>query len=258
MRIIALTLVLLIVGGVAMATPALAQDASAPATTGGSSIRVFDHFVIKGGRITMFVLIPLSLATIALIVEHSITIRQRTILPRQTLERVRGGLNEKRYIDVVKSTATDSSMLAAAVNAGMGQAVNGYAAMVRTADDVIDHRAGRLMRKIEYLNVIGNVSPMIGLFGTVYGMIRLFASIREAGGIPEPARIADDISIALVTTFWGLLVAIPALSAFAFFRNRIEELTAECGATVYRLLSVFEPGRDAEQELSVPEMAQAV
>jgi biopolymer transport protein ExbB len=246
-RIITLTLTLLVVACLAASSPALAQNDNAPAANGASdssSIRLFDHFVIKGGKITMFVLIPLSLATIALIVEHSITIRQRKILPALTVENIRNGLNEKRYIDVVKGTANDPSMLAAAINAGMAQAANGYAAMVRTADDVVDHRSGRLMRKIEYLNVIGNVSPMIGLFGTVYGMIGLFASIREAGGIPEPARIADDISIALVTTFWGLLVAIPALSAFAFFRNRIDELTAECSATVDRVLSVFEPAND--------------
>lgn len=245
-RIIALTLTLLVVAYLAASSPAAAQDDAAPTVgaSDSSSIRLFDHFVLKGGKITMFILIPLSLATIALIVEHSITIRQSKILPARTIENVRNGLNEKRYIDVVKGTANDPSMLAAAINAGMAQAANGYSAMVRTADDVVDHRSGRLMRKIEYLNVIGNVSPMIGLFGTVYGMIGLFASIREAGGIPEPARIADDISIALVTTFWGLLVAIPALSAFAFFRNRIDELTAECGATVDRVLSVFEPATD--------------
>lgn len=257
-RIIVLTLSLLVVAYLAASSPAAAQEEAAPANgaSDSSSIRLFDHFVLKGGKITMFVLIPLSLATIALIVEHSITIRQSKILPARTVENVRNGLNEKRYIDVVKGTANDPSMLAAAINAGMAQAANGYTAMVRTADDVVDHRAGRLMRKIEYLNVIGNVSPMIGLFGTVYGMIGLFASIREAGGIPEPARIADDISIALVTTFWGLLVAIPALSAFAFFRNRIDELTAECGATVDRVLSVFEPA--ADDATAEPVMAGAM
>lgn len=261
-RIIVLSVMLAAVAFLALSAPALAQapDPTGAAETETSSIRVFDHFVMKGGIITMFVLIPLSLATIALIIEHSITIRQGAILPRLTLERVRSGLNDKRYIDVLKSTANDPSMLAASINAGIAQAANGYAAMLRTADDVIEHRSGRLMRKIEYLNVIGNVSPMIGLFGTVYGMIGLFASIREAGGIPEPARIADDISIALVTTFWGLLVAIPALSTFAFFRNRIEELTAECASTVERLLSVFESGADAESPVTAasPPMAEAV
>ncbi len=117
--------------------------------------------------------------------------------------------------------------------------------MERALEESLEDRSARLLRNIEYLNVIGNVSPMIGLFGTVYGMIRLFASIRAAGAIPEPAVIADDISIALVTTFWGLAVAIPALSAFAIFRNRIDVLTAECALTCEKVLAVFKPGADS-------------
>ncbi len=86
----------------------------------------------------------------------------------------------------------------------------------------------RLLRRIEYLNVIGNVSPMIGLFGTVVGMIQAFARIYSAaGGMPEADKLAGDIAVALVTTFWGLLIAIPALSAFALFRNRIDTYAAE-------------------------------
>ena len=133
-------------------------------------------------------------------------------------------------------------MLSGVVNIGLMESQNGYAAMERAVEETLENRSARLMNKIEYLNVIGNISPMIGLFGTVYGMIRLFASIRAAGGMPEPARIADDISVALVTTFWGLLVAIPALSVFAIFRNRIDLLTAECALAADRLLAPFKPG----------------
>jgi biopolymer transport protein ExbB len=115
-----------------------------------------------------------------------------------------------------------------------------------------------LYRKIEYLNIIGSISPMIGLFGTVYGLIRVFASISAAGGIPEPALMAEDISIALVTTFWGLLVAIPAMSVYALFRNRIELISAECALTCERMLEALKPepangtGRGPETPPAVP------
>ena len=86
----------------------------------------------------------------------------------------------------------------------------------------------RLMRRIEYLNVIGNVSPMIGLFGTVVGMILAFLEIASRhGGMPAADKLAGNIGIALVTTLWGLGIAIPALSAFALFRNRIDTYAAE-------------------------------
>ncbi len=130
--------------------------------------------------------------------------------------------------------------------------------MERALEESLEDRSAKLVRKIEYLNVIGNVSPMIGLFGTVYGMIRLFASIRAAGAIPEPAIIADDISIALVTTFWGLAVAIPALSAFAIFRNRVDVLTAECALTCEKLLAVFKPSSEAPSGKAAPTAAAPV
>ncbi len=207
----------------------------------GSAGKLFDHFVVRGGMITWFVLIPLSIATIALIVEHCFSIRRRTMIPDGLLDRLRNDLEAKRYVDALKASAGDSSTLGLAINRGLVQAGNGYTAMQAAMIDSLELSAGRMMRKIEYLNVIGNVSPMIGLFGTVYGMIGLFASIFEAGGIPEPARIAEHMSIALVTTFWGLLVAIPALSVFSFFRNRIDELTTACAVAGESLLGVFDP-----------------
>ena len=223
----------------ALASPAVAQE-NTPQTEGSSVSRQFDHFVSKGGAITWFILIPMSIATVALVVEHFLSIRRDKVIPATTVQRIRTDLEAKRYVDAIQFTSGDPSPLAGAVNAGLVQGANGYSAMQRAVADAVEQSTARMMRKIEYLNVIGNVSPMIGLFGTVYGMIGLFASISEAGGIPEPAIIADNISVALVTTFWGLMVAIPALSAFAFFRNRIDELAMTCAVTADKLLASFE------------------
>lgn len=211
----------------------------------GTGLSVFDHFLVKGGKITWFVLVPLSVATVALTIEYCLSIRRKTFVPPDTFENTARLLNERDYATALQFTAEDPSVLAHVVNIGLIESANGYAAMERAVEESLEEQAARGMRKIEYLNVIGNISPMVGLFGTVFGMIRLFASIREAGGMPEPARIADDISIALVTTFWGLLVAIPALSVFALFRNRIDVLTAECALAADRLLAPFKPGGDA-------------
>ena len=88
----------------------------------------------------------------------------------------------------------------------------------------LQDQASALLRRIEWLNLIGNVSPMVGLFGTVYGMIKLFNTIVMAGGEPQTVQLADGISVALVTTFWGLFIAIPALAVHGVFQNRIEAL----------------------------------
>ncbi len=91
-------------------------------------------------------------------------------------------------------------------------------AMDMTAGEVVASRG----RRVEILNVIGQVSPMLGLFGTVYGMILAFQSIVASGGNADPVLLAGGIGTALVTTFWGLVVAIPALAGYATIRAKLD------------------------------------
>jgi biopolymer transport protein ExbB len=253
MRIASLVLVLTVVAILIFGTDAPAQSAAGGGQ--GAVTRVLDHFVVKGGVITWFVLIPLSVATVALALEHSLTIRRQTLLPAASQDRFEDLLRQKRYAEVLEASAADDSVLAYVVHNGLAEAANGFGAMERAIEEAIEQRTARLMRKIEYLNIIANVSPMIGLFGTVVGMIGLFATIGNLGNNVDADRIALNISIALVTTFWGLLIAIPALSMFALFRNRVEMLTAECALAAERMLSVFKPG-EAGAEWSAARVRQ--
>ena len=223
-----------------LTSPAVAQEArSGPA---GGVTNLFDHYVVGGGWITWFVLIPLSVATAALAVEHALSIRRATLLPDATVDQITDFLEQRRYAEALEFTADDESFIAQVIHGGLSHASHGYATMERAMEDALEGGASRLMRKIEYLNIIGNVSPMIGLFGTVVGIIRLFASIGNFSGNLDAGEIAASLSIALVATYWGLLIAIPALSVFALFRNRIETLTTECAAIADRMMLVFRPG----------------
>ena len=85
---------------------------------------------------------------------------------------------------------------------------------------------------------------MLGLLGTVWGMIGVFFDIVKAGGMPNPADLANGVGIALVTTLLGLGVAIPALAAYAIMRNRIDALTSEAMVACQDLISTFRPGKD--------------
>jgi biopolymer transport protein ExbB len=111
----------------------------------------------------------------------------------------------------------------------------------QTADDLLAAR----LRGLERLNVLGQVAPMIGLFGTVYGMIVAFQTIASTGGAADPAMLAGGIGTALVTTFWGLLIAIPATSAYALLRNRAIAISDQALAQVDDLLAMFRPKQDA-------------
>lgn len=211
------------------------DDSGGGNDSGVSRVSVFDHFVRQGGPITWFVLIPMSIAMVAMSIHQFLLIRRSALMPPGLHDEIEELTEHRQERDVaritdevVRITDEDPSMLAYVVHAGVGEAANGHEAMLHAVEEATDERVATLFRRIEHLNVLGNVAPMVGLFGTVYGMIRAFHSLVETGGVPDPAKLALGISVALVTTFWGLLVAIPALAVFAISRNRLDALAPEC------------------------------
>jgi biopolymer transport protein ExbB len=86
------------------------------------------------------------------------------------------------------------------------------------------------------LGLIGSIAPMLGLTGTVLGMIEAFNTIAASGGMARPDELAAGIGKALVTTLLGLIVAIPSMIAFSYFRNTIDSLVAEAGKRVERVM----------------------
>ena len=101
----------------------------------------------------------------------------------------------------------------------------------------LQEQAMARLRRIEWMNIMGNVSPMVGLFGTVLGIIKMFNAMAAVGGQPHPSQLAGGISIALVTTLWGLMIAIPALTIHGVFQNRIEMLASESAEQAEKTLS---------------------
>jgi biopolymer transport protein ExbB len=199
---------------------------AAEEATSGSA---FQHFVIAGGWITWFLLIPLSIATVALTIHYLLTIRRKTQVPPSLAHALVTAASRGEAAKLIETAGKDETMLGVAAFAGASQIRAGRDAARAAVDEAVEERATKLFRRIEYLNVIGNVSPMIGLLGTVLGMIQAFNRIFAAGGgMPDAGKLAGDIAVALVTTFWGLIIAIPALTTFAIFRNRIDAFAAEC------------------------------
>lgn len=203
---------------------------------------MFEQFIWPGGGLIGILLILIDVASIALIVEHFVNVRRPTILPEPVLAQIRASFEEKRYREAIELTASEPSFISSVMHAALGEAAHGYGAMARAMEEAIEERTTRLLRKIEWLNIIGNISPMLGLMGTVLGMILAFETIVKAGGMPNPPDLARAIGIALVTTFWGLVVAVPALAVYAFMRNRIDSLAAETAIAAQELISTFRPG----------------
>ena len=187
----------------------------------------FEQFVIAGGPIVWFVLLPISVVTVFLAAEHCLTIRRKKLLPEAIGSRIAEIIQQFEPGQLQSKFARQSDFVSIAVGKAVSKGRGDWFRMRNLVAESLQDQAAELLRKIEWLNLIGNVSPMVGLFGTVYGMIRLFNAIVVAGGQPQPAQLASGISVALVTTFWGLFIAIPALTIHGVFRNRIETLIGE-------------------------------
>ncbi len=112
----------------------------------------------------------------------------------------------------------------------------GYAEYRSAVEEAGEDVTGRLYRRIEILNVIGAIAPMLGLTGTVIGMIEAFTTIASLEGMARPQELAGGIGQALITTLLGLLVAIPTMVAFSYFRNRIDSIVAEAGKRIEQVM----------------------
>jgi biopolymer transport protein ExbB len=238
-----------------VASTVLAQDAGGE-TPAAENMKYFDFFVVKGGWIA-YIIMALSVVALALTIEHSVSIRRATIVPPVAVEQMMAMMNEREFEQALQYSAEEPSMLGYVVNTALLEAPNGYGAMERALEEALEERSAKLYRKTEYLNIIGAVSPMLGLFGTVVGMILLFSAIHAADSFPRAQVVADNVAVALVATFWGLAVAIPALSIYAMFRNRIEVLTAECALAADRIVGFLKPTTAAAAAAIPAQMVQA-
>ncbi|WP_144997492.1 MotA/TolQ/ExbB proton channel family protein [Polystyrenella longa] len=184
-----------------------------------------EELVQAGGTIG-FVIMLLSIAMIALIVEHALTIRRKTLMPMGLAEQVHQHLTTGQLEPAKQACREEPSFLASLLLAGLNEVGLGYTVIEKSMEDASVQQASRLYRKIEYLSLISSIAPMLGLLGTVWGMILAFLEFTVQEN-PLPSELAPGIYRALVTTLLGLGVAVPALASFAIFRNRIDELVAE-------------------------------
>ncbi len=182
--------------------------------------------LVRASGIIGGVILALSVAMLALIVEHTMSIQGSTILPSGLLEEVHADLKGGRMDDARKRARESRSFLGRLIDTGLGESDLGYAAVEKAVEDTAVAQTSRLYRKIEYLSIIGTIAPMLGLLGTVWGMIGAFLAF-ESKANPQVAELAPGITRALVTTLLGLGVAVPALAGYGIFRNRIEGLTDE-------------------------------
>lgn len=215
----------------------LAQEEDAAASKG------FFEIIFSGGIagiLIIVLLLVLSVISAYLIVDHLISIRRKDLMPDGLGESVRQYLLQGKIAEAQEACREKPSFLSFVLMHGISELEFGWNSVEKSVEDALAEQSARLFRKIEYLSVIGNLAPMIGLLGTVIGMIMAFQGVASTQGTASAPELAEGIYQALVTTVGGLLVAIPSIGAFAVFRNRIDQLVAEAA---YVTQHVFSPLR---------------
>ncbi len=196
--------------------------------------------IADGGMVGLLIML-LSLGSVGFMVEHGLTIRKSVLMPEPVLEELDQLLSQGRIDEAVDACRApqNQSLVASVVLAGLERyrgSEFGFAEYKAAVEEAGEDQTGRLYRKTEVLGLIGSIAPMLGLMGTVLGMITAFNTIAASGGAAKPDELAGGIGQALVTTLMGLVVAIPTMVAFSYYRNRIDSLVAEAGKRVEQIM----------------------
>ncbi len=253
LRLLSVTLLLLL-AAIALVSAAHAQPAGAPDSaqaapasesfagvffisyntdaTGKKSVEVVGSMII-------WLLTLLSVVNMSLIGHLALSNQRKAIIPDGVVAEAKRLLANGDYRQVISLTEKDQSFFSKVLHAGLMEANHGLAAIIRSLEQTADLLTTTRMRPVEHLYMLGQVSPMIGLFGTVYGIIYAFRAFVSVGAHASPAMLAGGIGTALVATFWGLVVAIPALAGYAMIRNKIDQLTMEAMVTAEELFGQF-------------------
>ena len=192
--------------------------------------------------VVTIIIVAMSFYLCALVVWMALNYRTSTAIPPGLVHDVQDFLEQAKYNEAYHRLVPDSSFLARVLAAGVRKLPAGLSQAQRACELANESATMEMEHRTTYLATVGTLGPMIGLVGTVYGMIMAFGVIAVEGSSPQANLLARGISTALYATLEGIAISIPAIFFYALFRNRIARLSLEVGMTVEPLLEQFAPG----------------
>ena len=221
---------------------AAVEEDVAGATTSDLEVNYLTWTAESLGWFFGLVFLALSFVLVALFIMNLLSARRENVIPSDLVAGFEQHLDAQQYKEAYELARSDQSFLGQVLTAGLAKASsNGYAEAIEAMQEVGEEENMRLEHRLSYLALIGTLSPMIGLLGTVSGMIDAFKEIASTtSGAPDPQDLAKGIYTALFTTLVGLSLAIPALAAYNLLRNRVARLVLEVGIVSEGLMSRFQ------------------
>ena len=188
------------------------------------------------------VIAVMSFYLIALVVWMAIHYRTPAAIPPDLVRDVQNLLEQNKFNEAYHRLVEDSSFLARVLASGVRKLPAGVSQAQRAMELANEDATMEMEHRTTYLATVGTLGPMIGLVGTVYGMIMAFQVIALEGSSPQASQLAAGISTALYATLEGIAISIPAIFFYAMYRNRIARLSLEVGMAAEPLLEQFAPG----------------
>lgn len=205
----------------------MAEGAGEMVDDGGGGMGLWSIIAGSGwlGIILWTALLACSVAAAWLAIDFSITVSAKKIVPEELVNDVREAMEQGDVMKAVQRCEEDPGVLSSILMAGFRNVKEGFEVIQEQVAAAADLESEKLMQRVSYLNMCGSIAPMLGLLGTVQGMIAAFANLATtSAGAAQQSMLALNIAQALWTTAAGLCIAIPAVSFYTFFKNRLSRI----------------------------------
>jgi biopolymer transport protein ExbB len=224
---------------------AFAQEAGEEAAAGPKVEKTTLWMMIKQGGWAMIPLGLMSSAMVYFIVQNGLATREKVLLRPEMMPEFIQLMKDKKILEAHSLCKENETLFTYVFAAGLERCSTkgdiNFTKVKEAIEEASTEEVTTYMKPIDYLSIIGATAPMLGLLGTVSGMIKAFQTIGSQG-MGKPEALAGNIGEALVTTATGLIIAIPAMLFYYYFRNNFIKTTASCGRNIGALLDTLETG----------------
>ncbi len=215
------------------------EDAGEPANTDRRKQAYLTYLVVALGPVFAPVFLILSVSAVALVVINILAIRRPVLMPQALVDQFTTLLDEKKFQEAYEVAKESDSFIGKVLAAGLAKISSGYDTSQKAMQDVGEEELMRLEHRLAFLALLANVAPMIGLLGTVVGMVQAFQVIATSQTAPQASKLAEGISTALVTTEFGLFIAIPCIMCYDILKNMMARMVLEISFLTENLMSRF-------------------
>ena len=226
----------------------MAQEAAAEGEAAGAVSSGIWDILYGGSIINLIIWVAIFITSFAMLwfaIDGFIVVRRDKLIPPLLVDGVRQALANGDLETAIATCQANPGSLSNTLKEALDNIYDGYEVVQQAVSSRTDLETEKLMQRVGLLNICGQIAPMLGLMGTVVGMVLAFAGLASTTGAAKARVLANSISTALWTTCVGLLISVPALLFYTYFRNNATRLILESEATV---LELIKPLRRAEVE----------